>query len=504
MALDSIGRSMEYSQATSPATGKQPPAGGGPAVGIPGLDDESPADAEQSPTRATQSQPGATQSPAGATQSPPDTPGFGARGRMRRRARFLRKARELAYRDLGGLVYSLHRFGQRNDALVLAKLETITRIDNELRGLESALAEHQPVTVLREAGVAACPRCAAIHGSDDRFCPNCGLAMDPRAERPVASAAVPAATQPSSAPAGTSAPIQPPTTPAEMPAPARPPFSPPAQTSPPFATPAAAASSLASPPAPAPSTAQPAAAQPSTPRATPAPAPATETSEAAAGKGARAKAGTSVNESNRDHQTADRELVSVAATPTGELAGVTRPGADSAQQPARPVVDAACPLCGTPLQADQEWCLGCGAAARTRLAAPTNWKAPMLGLALVVALALGALAAALVSLTGPSGSSAAPPAITRTISTPALGLGGAARAGTATGTSTGLGGVTAPATPGAINPGTPTTISPSNGSGGTGAGTPDTTGSKPNTVHGLRPGTEEALRKAGFVPRGGK
>ena len=56
---------------------------------------------------------------------PADTqPGLPARaGAMRRRARFLRKARELAYRDLGGLVFNLHRFGQRNDALVLAKLD---------------------------------------------------------------------------------------------------------------------------------------------------------------------------------------------------------------------------------------------------------------------------------------------------------------------------------------------------------------------------------------------
>src|ERR1700728_2557646 len=93
--------------------------------------------------------------PAADTSPPNGSPGFGARGRMRRRARFLRKARELAYRDLGGLVYNLHRFGQRTDALVLAKLGTLGQIDAELRALEAALDERQPVTVLRDAGIAA-------------------------------------------------------------------------------------------------------------------------------------------------------------------------------------------------------------------------------------------------------------------------------------------------------------------------------------------------------------
>jgi hypothetical protein len=191
------------------------------------------------------------------TQSPPaedvpssGPPGFSERGRMRRRMRFLRKARELAYRDLGGLVFDLHRFASRNDALVLAKLETIGRIDGELRALEATLAERRPVTVLREAGVAACPRCAAIHGSDDRFCPNCGLAMDLRAERPMAG--------PQSA-VQAPAPTPPPPAAASAPAPAPAPTSAPAPTPAPEQTPAPASTPAPAPaPAPPPITTQPA------------------------------------------------------------------------------------------------------------------------------------------------------------------------------------------------------------------------------------------------------
>ncbi|HEX9480579.1 MAG TPA: hypothetical protein VF927_00625 [Solirubrobacteraceae bacterium] len=134
-------------------------------------------------------------------------PGFRTRGQARRRARFLRRARELAYRDLGGLVFNLHRFGQRNDALVLTKLGTLSHIDTELRAIETALDERRSVTVLREAGITACPRCAAIHGSEDRFCPNCGLPMSRHADLPVAGA-----------PAGEPEPQQPAQQPLEQPA----------------------------------------------------------------------------------------------------------------------------------------------------------------------------------------------------------------------------------------------------------------------------------------------
>jgi predicted nucleic acid-binding Zn ribbon protein len=59
-----------------------------------------------------------------------------------------------------------------------------------------------------------------------------------------------------------------------------------------------------------------------------------------------------------------------------------------------------CPLCGAPLSPEQSWCLRCGAAARTRLAAQPKWKALVVALVLVVVVSLGVLAAALVTLAG--------------------------------------------------------------------------------------------------------
>lgn len=181
--------------------------------------------------------------------APPDlkTVGFAERGRMRRRARFLRKARELAYRDLGGLVFSLHSFGQRNDALVLAKLDTLRGIDAELRALEAALSERQPVTVLREAGITACPRCAAIHSGEDRFCPNCGLPDSGHVELPsVGQAAARATGTPASAGPATGAPGTAPTA-AGTPASASPATGAPATASPATASPANAAPAYAAP-----------------------------------------------------------------------------------------------------------------------------------------------------------------------------------------------------------------------------------------------------------------
>jgi ribosomal protein L40E len=104
----------------------------------------------------------------------PTRPSFRDRGRLRRRLRYLRRVRELGFRDLGGLAFDLHRFARRNDELVLGKLAALDAVDRELRAIERVLDERRDIIELREPGVAACPRCGALHGSDARFCPQCG------------------------------------------------------------------------------------------------------------------------------------------------------------------------------------------------------------------------------------------------------------------------------------------------------------------------------------------
>jgi hypothetical protein len=264
-----------------------------------------------------------------AAAAPADDSGFGSRGRIRRRARFLRKARELAYRDLGGLVFNLHRFGQRNDALVLAKLGNLAHIDTELRTLESALGERQPVTVLREAGITACPRCAAIHSSEDRFCPHCGLSMGRHADLPIAgAAAAPVAgaaaagqSAPAPAPAGQSAPASPAAPGAAQPLPGEQQQQqqqpPPAQA--PMATPAPAQAPTATPAPARPPTAAPVQAEPSAPAA-----PATGRGEAPAPPARDGRLG--------------RAPTPPTATPAEPVTVVEAPSSSSGQQEATEII----------------------------------------------------------------------------------------------------------------------------------------------------------------------
>lgn len=113
-----------------------------------------------------------------------ETPGFIERGKLRRRLRFVRRARELALRDLGGLVFDLHRFGRERNDLVEQKLAALGTLDSEMRALETLLDDHPQVTVLYEPGVASCPRCGALHASDAAYCSACGLPVGRGADLP--------------------------------------------------------------------------------------------------------------------------------------------------------------------------------------------------------------------------------------------------------------------------------------------------------------------------------
>ena len=122
-------------------------------------------------------------------------PGFRDRGRLRRRLRYLRRVRELGFRDLGGLVFDQHRFNRPNEELVRGKLAALQAVDGELRALETLLDDAHSLTELREPGISACVRCGALHGSDARFCPSCGVAITgPRVVGEIANAPAAAAT----------------------------------------------------------------------------------------------------------------------------------------------------------------------------------------------------------------------------------------------------------------------------------------------------------------------
>lgn len=171
-----------------------------------------------------------------------------------------------------------------------------------------------------------------------------------------------------------------------------------------------------------------------------------------------------------------------SSPPSGVPGAADEPATQAfAQQhpaPARPMPSEACPLCGAPLDPQQDWCLNCGAAARTRLAATPNWKAPIAVIAVIAALALGVLAAALVKLAGGSGASATP--VTTTVTAAPTASAPAATPGLPTTT-------TAATAPGAVTPGATTatvptvTAQPSGAGGIAGSSTTPTVTAKSGT-----------------------
>lgn len=154
----------------------------------------------------------------------------------------------------------------------------------------------------------------------------------------------------------------------------------------------------------------------------------------------------------------------------------TPPAAPADQAPAPGSIR--CPRCAATLGPDQDWCLECGAPARTRLARTPNWRLPVAVVATVALLAGIALAVAFVALTNDSpvtagtqpattaGATAPPPSVTvpatnaapttavqTAVQTPADGTPGAATATPGA----------AKSTPGAAATPGPTTSTPATG-----------------------------------------
>jgi hypothetical protein len=137
---------------------------------------------------------GSTTPIAGVDPATAASPSFRDRGRLRRRLRYLRRVRELGFRDLGGLLFDQHRFNRPDEELVRGKLAALQAVDTELRALELLLDDPRPIHELREPGIAACMRCGALHGTDARFCASCGVPISgPRAVGEVSAAGAHAA-----------------------------------------------------------------------------------------------------------------------------------------------------------------------------------------------------------------------------------------------------------------------------------------------------------------------
>jgi len=164
-------------------------------------------------------QPQAPGAPATQVIDPAETSSFRDRGRLRRRLQYLRRARELAFRDVGGLIFDMRRFERDRPDLVESKLSALTAVDEELRALERVLDDRRPIHELNEPGLSSCQRCGALHASDDNFCPQCGLQFGGALAMGEVGGAIAA---PPQAPSAHRSPVTGPSEPALMPPPIQP------------------------------------------------------------------------------------------------------------------------------------------------------------------------------------------------------------------------------------------------------------------------------------------
>lgn len=124
--------------------------------------------------------------------------------------RFLDREHDLMLRDLGGLVYEVHRTAagqddERHRQLVAAKLHRLSVVDAERAAAASVLGRADTDLVLREPGIGGfCPRCGEIYGSDAHYCSACGFPVTEQVLPPApAGGSATRSTEAETPPAGT-------------------------------------------------------------------------------------------------------------------------------------------------------------------------------------------------------------------------------------------------------------------------------------------------------------
>lgn len=85
----------------------------------------------------------------------------------------LRNDLSKAQKQLGALVYALHKSGEQNDELVKQYIEEIAKIEAELE----ELAKPEVKETVDAEVIKFCPTCGKEVGVEDSFCKNCGNAV---------------------------------------------------------------------------------------------------------------------------------------------------------------------------------------------------------------------------------------------------------------------------------------------------------------------------------------
>lgn len=80
-----------------------------------------------------------------------------------------------AQRQLGALIYSLYKNGERNNALVERYIQSVDAIEQEINALDHApTATQMQLTQEEDTMVTCCTQCGAEVNPHAIFCPGCG------------------------------------------------------------------------------------------------------------------------------------------------------------------------------------------------------------------------------------------------------------------------------------------------------------------------------------------